>query len=107
VDVDLIQEVLTQHRVHDQAAHPAPDRSGFVLDWRYFCRCGWRSEPIPAASALEAIEFFGPARDEAERHQAEQIAEALRLGAPDASGSEPELASDAPDQPVPAAVEVG
>lgn len=65
--VDLIAETLEQHRTVGTVWRSGELPDGLGLG----CRCGWT----------------GPKRaGETARHQAEQVAEALRHGAPEAAG---------------------
>lgn len=78
--VDLIAETLAQHRTTDTSVW---DEQGIrVLHWQWRCgRCDWAGEPVRPG------EDFGQrvavARAVALRHEAEQVAEALRPGAPE------------------------
>lgn len=99
MDVDLIAEVLRQHRVVD-AGRRVPGKSG-VYEWRFECSCGWESDPFaPGNRAAEES-----AEATALMHEAEQVAEAIRLGAPEAPGADPTTINETPEHPVPAAME--
>lgn len=94
-DVDLMTEVLAQHRVW---------RNGVPsVGWVTECICGWRSGPQSIRDGgWPAIRAVGS------RHQAEQVAEALRHGAPPVAdaGADPANHHDAPAVAVPSGEEV-
>lgn len=100
MDVDLIAEVLAQHRTSDVSV----GRPGKVVGFRYQCwpGCEWQSETFDIRDRAAAA----AARKSAFRHEAEQVWEAIQHGAPEAPVADPRLLGDAPDETVPAAVEV-
>lgn len=90
-DVDLIAEVLDQH-------HVSVDWFRRRDGWAWWCSCLTDGEDVhPDGDS---------ARSAAARHQAEQIAEAIRHGAPEVPSADPGTSVDEQLQPVPAAVEV-
>jgi hypothetical protein len=84
VTVDLIVEVLAQHRTRDVSAHGDDGRQ--LVGFRYQCGCGgWDGDPFDPMDD----DAWLAARAAALRHEAERVAEALADGAPAVAGEVP------------------
>lgn len=99
VHTGLVAAVLAQHRTESVNQRLAPG----VYECRYECGsgCGWSSGPFDLGDSVAGE----AAKRAAIRHEAEMVAEAIRHGAPEATGSGQPTRDDATDAAVPADVE--